>query len=342
MMETEARMKRYVIDGDFSIDGLKVQEADVPGPGFGQVLVKIRAASLNYRDLLMVTGAYSRSIALPLVPLSDGAGEVVELGEGVERWKAGDRVIPTFFQNWSGGKITSKAASSALGGARNGVLAEYAVFDEDGLVGLPPQLSFEEGATLPCAAVTAWNCLRSGNLACGDTVLVMGSGGVSCFALQFARAAGCRVIATSGSDAKAARLKELGAWEVINYRTEPAWEKRVLELTGGAGVDIVVEVGGAGTLAQSLKATRMGGHISLIGVLAGQAGVVNPLPAVMKYIRIQGIFVGSTEMFEAMKRVLTLHGIRPVIDRVFPFEEAREAYRHLESAAHVGKVVITI
>ena len=335
-------MKRYVIDGEFSIEGLKLEEVEIPKPAFDQVLVRMRAASLNYRDLLVVSGAYTRNLPLPLIPLSDGAGEVFAVGEGVTRWKCGDLVIPTFFQGWIDGRITPDAVPSALGGGRNGVLAEYALFDERGLVALPQQLSFEEAATLPCAGVTAWNCLQSGSLTCGDTVLVMGSGGVSCFALQFARAAGARVIATSGSDDKAVRLRELGATEVINYRSEPAWEKRVLQMTGGEGVDIVVEVGGGATLAQSIKATRMGGHISLIGVLAGQRGEVNPLPAVMKNIRIQGLFVGSRRMFETMNRAIEMHGIRPVIDRVFPFAEAREALRYLESAAHIGKVVISI
>lgn len=335
-------MKRYVIDGTFSIDALRLEESDPPRPECGQVLVRIRAVSLNFRDLLMISGNYSRNLKLPLIPLSDGAGEVVEIGEGVTRWKVGDRVIPTFFQNWPAGRLTADVPASALGGALDGVLCEYAVFDEHGLVRLPRHLSFEEGATLPCAGVTAWNCLYSGHLACGDTVLVLGSGGVSTFALLLAKAAGARVIATSGSDAKAIRLKEYGASDVINYRNEPQWEKRVLELTDGGGVDIVVEVGGAGTLTQSIKATRLGGHISLIGVLAGQRGEVNPLPAVMKGIRIHGIYVGSREMFEAMNRVITLHSIRPVVDRVFAFDQAREAFRHLESGAHIGKVVITI
>lgn len=335
-------MKRYVIDGSFTIDGLRLEECGIPSPGCGRVLVRMRAVSLNYRDLLMVTGRYSRNLKPSLVPLSDGAGEVVEVGSGVTRWKAGDRVIPIFFQNWLAGGIRADVPQSALGGALDGVLCEYAVFDEEGLVPLPGHLSFEEGATLPCAGVTAWNCLYSGNLTCGDTVLVMGSGGVSTFALHLAHAAGARVIATSGSDAKGERLKGLGASDVINYREEPAWEKRVLELTSNRGVDIVVEVGGAGTLLQSIKATRVGGHVSLIGVLAGQLGEVNPLPAVMKAIRIQGIYVGSREMFEAMNRVLDLHGIRPVIDRVFPFSEASQAFRHLESGSHMGKVVITL
>lgn len=335
-------MRRYVIDGMFTIDGLRQEETEDPRPGCGQVLVRIRAVSLNYRDLLMVSGNYSRNLKLPLVPLSDGAGEVVEVGEGVTRWKGGDRVIPTFFQDWPAGRLTPEVAALALGGACDGVLREYALFDQQGLVALPPHLSFEEGATLPCAGVTAWNCLQSGGVSCGDTVLVLGSGGVSTFALRFARAAGARVIATSGSEAKGARLMEMGASDVINYRLEPAWEKRVLELTGGRGVDIVVEVGGAGTLPQSIRATRMGGHISLIGVLAGQRGEVNPLPAVMKGVRIQGIYVGSREMFEAMNRAIALHDIRPVIDSVFPFTEVHQAFRHLESGAHIGKVVITI
>ncbi|BCS55127.1 NAD(P)-dependent alcohol dehydrogenase [Geobacter sp. SVR] len=334
-------MKRYVINGVFSIDGLVQEEADIPRPGCRQVLVRVRAASLNYRDVLMVTGAYSRNIPQPLIPFSDGAGEIVGVGEGVTRWKRGDRVIPTFFQNWLAGGITREAPASALGGARDGVLAEYALFEEEGLVELPTHLSFEEGATLPCAALTAWNCLYSGNLTCGNTVLVMGSGGVSCFALQFARSAGARVIATSGSDAKAERLKALGASDVINYH-DPDWEKQVTALTAGEGVDIVVEVGGAGTLARSIRATRIGGHISLIGVLAGQQGEVNPLPAVMKGILIAGIYVGSREMFQAMNRSIVLHRLHPVIDRVFPFDEARDALRHLQSGSHMGKVVISI
>jgi len=335
-------MRYFCIEKDLGIDALQFREKPVPRPEHGQVLVRMRAASLNYRDLLMVGGNYARNLPLPLIPLSDGAGEVVETGAGVTRWQPGDRVAGTFFQNWDSGRITGEVPKSALGGSIDGVLTEYALFHERGLVDLPSHLSFEEGAALPCAALTAWHCLASGGISCGDTVLTMGTGGVSIFALQFARAAGARVIATTGSEAKAIRLKELGAGEVINYKNEPMWEKRVLELTGGTGVDIVVEVGGAGTLAQSMKASRMGGHISLIGVLSGQQGEVNPLPAVMKNIRIQGVFVGSREMFEAMNRAIALHGIRPVIDRVFPFEEAQKAYRHLQSGAHFGKVVIAI
>ena len=335
-------MKRYVIEQEFGIDELKLVECAIPQPGPGEVLVKMRAASLNYRDLLMVSGSYARNLPLPLVPLSDGAGEVTAVGPGVQRWKDGDRVIGCFFQCWPAGKITAEVPKTALGGAVNGVLAEYALFREGGLVSLPEPLSFNEGATLPCAGVTAWNCLYKAGLSSGDTVLTMGTGGVSIFALQFATVAGARVIATTGSVAKETFLRELGASEVINYKAVPDWEKQVLKLTGGKGVDIVIEVGGAGTLTQSVKACKMGGNISLIGVLTGQRGEMNPLPAVMKAVSIHGVYVGSQEMFEDMNRTISLHKIKPVIDQVFPFSEAREALHYLASGAHTGKVVIAI
>jgi NADPH:quinone reductase-like Zn-dependent oxidoreductase len=335
-------MRYFCIEKELGIDALQLKEKDVPRPGYGQVLVRIRAVSLNYRDLLVISGSYSRHLPLPLIPLSDGAGEVVEVGAGVSRWLPGDRVAGTFFQDWEGGGLTEDVPKSALGGAIDGVLSEYALFRERGLVRVPAIFTFEEGATLPCAGLTAWNALQSGNFACGQSALTLGTGGVSLFALQFARAGGGRVIATTGSEAKMERLRELGAGDVINYKTEPEWEKRVLELTGRRGVDLVVEVGGAGTLGKSLKAVRPGGQISLIGVLSGSTGEVNPLPAVMKNIRIQGIYVGSREMFEAMTRAIVLNDIHPVIDRVIAFAEAKEAYRYLQSGAHFGKVVIAI
>lgn len=335
-------MRYFCIENEFAIDALQLREAAEPRPGPGQVLVRLRAAALNYRDLLMVSGSYTRNLPLPLIPLSDGAGEVVEAGEGVTRWQPGDRVAGTFFQEWDGGEISDSVPASALGGAIDGVLADYALFRERGLVALPTHLSFLEGAALPCAALTAWHALQSGNLACGQSVLTLGTGGVSLFALQFARASGARVIATTGSEAKTEKLRALGAEDIINYKKEPNWEKTVWELTDKRGVDLVVEVGGAGTLGKSLKAVRLGGHISLIGVLTGATGEVNPLPAVMKSVRIQGIYVGSREMFEAMNRAIELHGIRPVIDRVFPFTEAKAAYHYLQSGAHFGKVVIAI
>lgn len=335
-------MRYFCIDKEHGIDALQLKRKAVPRPGHGQVLVRIRAASLNYRDLLVISGSYSRNLPLPLVPLSDGAGEVVEVGAGVSHWLPGDRVVGTFFQDWDGGGITEDVPKSAMGGAIDGVLAEYALFREKGLVRVPANLTFEEGATLPCAALTAWHALQSGNLACGQSVLTLGTGGVSLFALQFARSGGARVIATTGSEAKRERLRELGADTVLNYRTEPEWEKRVLELTGRRGVDLVVEVGGAGTLGKSLKAVRLGGHISLIGVLSESPSEVNPLPAVMRNIRIQGIHVGSREMLEAMNRAIVLNDIHPVIDRIFAFAEAKEAYRYLQSGAHFGKVVIAM
>ena len=333
-------MKYYAIESEFGIDNLRMLERDAPKPGYGQVLVRIEAASVNYRDLLVISGKYSRNLPLPLIPFSDGAGEIVEIGEGVSHWKPGDRVAGTFFQEWLGGKISETAARSALGGAINGVLAEFVAFHKDGLVAVPHHLSYEEAATLPCAAVTAWNALTSGGLTCGQSVLTLGTGGVSTFALQFAKAAGASIIATSSSDEKLERAMTMGASDGINYRTVPDWEKRVAELSGGTGVDLVVEVGGAGTLGKSLRAVRSGGHISLIGVLSGQSGEVNPLPVTMKSVRIQGIFVGSREMFEAMNRAVTVHRIKPVIDRVFPFAKVKEALHHMQSGAHFGKVVI--
>ncbi|MGB7290801.1 MAG: NAD(P)-dependent alcohol dehydrogenase [Thermodesulfobacteriota bacterium] len=335
-------MKSFEIKQPSGIDSLTLAERPDPKPGYGHALVKIKAASLNFRDLLVVKGAYSRNLPPGLVPCSDGAGEVVEIGEGVTRVKPGDRVAGIFMQTWISGELDENKAKSALGGAIDGVLAEYVLFHEDGLVRVPEHLSYEEAATLPCAAVTAWNGLiTSGGLKPGDTVLVLGTGGVSIFALQFAKISGARVIATSSSDEKLERVKQLGVSDVINYRSVPDWEKKVLEITGRRGVDHVVEVGGAGTLPKSLRAVRIGGHISLIGVLTG-AGEANPLPAVMKNIRIQGIYVGSREMFEAMSSAITLNQLHPVIDRVFSFEESKEAFGYMESGAHFGKVVIRL
>ncbi|HEX9667382.1 MAG TPA: NAD(P)-dependent alcohol dehydrogenase [Thermodesulfobacteriota bacterium] len=335
-------MKAFEIKQASGIDSLILAERPDPKPGYGQVLVKIKAASLNYRDLLVVKGAYSRNLPPGLVPCSDGAGEVVETGDGVTHVKPGDRVAGIYMQTWISGQLDESKAKSALGGAIDGVLAEYVLFHEDGLVRVPEHLSYEEAATLPCAAVTAWNGLiTSGGLKPGDTVLVLGTGGVSIFALQFAKISGARVIATSSSDEKLERVKQLGTSDGINYKSTPDWDKRILEITGRRGVDHVVEVGGVGTLPKSLRAVRMGGHISLIGVLTG-AGEANPLPAVMKNIRIQGIYVGSREMFEAMNSAITLNQLHPVIDRVFSFEESKEAFRYMESGAHFGKVVIRL
>ena len=337
-------MRVYQIPKSEGIDSLTLREAPMPKPGRGQVLVRMRAASLNYRDLMVLTGRYARGAPLPdLVPLSDGAGEVAEIGPDVTRVKPGDRVAGIFMQSWLGGEVEPADAASSLGGAIHGVLAEYMLFDQNGLVTLPAHLSFEEGATLPCAGVTAWNALYAGRpLIAGQSILVLGTGGVSIFALQFAHAAGARVIATSSSDGKIARAKTLGASDGVNYKQHPEWQQNVLELTGGRGVDHVVEVGGPGTLPRSIGAARLGGQIHLIGVLGGGAGEINPTTAMRKGLILRGIYVGSRQMFEAMNRAIELHQLHPVIDRVFEFDQAKEAYRHLQGQSHLGKIVIHI
>lgn len=333
-------MKVYEIREPAGIDSVRPAERPDPEPGFGQILIKVKAASLNYRDLAVARGGYGRGVPSPVIPLSDGAGEVVATGPGVTRVATGDRVAGIFMQTWLAGPVKEEYGKSALGGAIDGMLAEYVVLHQDGVVKLPPHLSYEEGATLPCAAVTAWNALiHLGKLAAGETVLTQGTGGVSSFALQFAKFSGARIIATSSSDAKLARVREMGASETINYKTTPDWEKPVRAMTE-IGVDHVVEVGGAGTLEKSMKAVRTGGTISLIGVLTGTAGEINPRSLLMRTIRLQGIYVGSRDMFEEMNRAIALHQLRPIIDRVFPFADAVEAYRYLESGAHFGKVVI--
>jgi NADPH:quinone reductase-like Zn-dependent oxidoreductase len=335
-------MKVYEVRGKFGLESLAVAERPQPQLGPHEVLVRVKAVSLNYRDLLVIKGAYNPKMPLPRVPCSDAAGEVAAVGDGVRRVRQGQRVAGLFMPAWLSGEITEAQARSALGGAVDGVLAEYVVLPEDGVVAVPDHLSDEEAATLPCAAVTAWHALvTEGEVKPGDTVLVQGTGGVSLFALQFARLAGARVIATSSRDDKLERVRALGASEGINYKTTPEWGERARELSGG-GVDHVVEVGGAGTLAQSLKAVRLGGRISLIGVLSGGAGQVSLFPVLMKNVRIQGIYVGSREMFEAMNRAIAAHRLRPVVDRVFPFEQAPEAFRHMESGSHFGKVCIRL
>jgi len=335
-------MKLYEITEPKGIDSLKLTEWPTPQPGPGEVLVRVRATSLNYRDLALIKGGLARMMKLPLIPVSDGAGDVVETGPGATTLKKGDRVAGIFTQCWLAGPPTAGMYSTSLGGGIDGMLAEYVVLREDGFVRIPDYLTYEEAASLPCAAVTSWNALvTEGHLKPGDSVLVMGTGGVSIFALQFAKMYGARVIATSSSDAKLKRLKELGASDVINYKTTPEWDQRVLELTGGLGVDHVVEIGGAGTLPRSINAVKTGGIVSLIGILSG-AGQIDPMTLLFKNARIQGILVGSREMFEGMNRAMAVNQVHPVIDKVFPFEQAREAYRHLESGAHFGKVCIAI
>lgn len=335
-------MRTYEIT-EFGIDKLAITEREIPVPSAGEVLVRFHAASLNYRDVMVVSGTYNPRMKLPVVPFSDGAGEVVGLGEGVTQWKIGDRVTPTVIQGWIDDGPTAEKSKTAIGaGAFDGVLREFGAFDQNGLVRIPDHLSFGEAATLPCAAVTAWNALVvSGKIKAGDTVLTLGTGGVSIFALQIAKQFGARVIATSSSDEKLERAIELGADETINYRARENWDKAVLELTDGIGVDHVVEVGGTGTLTRSVKAVRVGGHIALIGAL-DTAGEFNPIPVFMKGIRVQGIFIGSRTMFEGLNETIAADGMRPVIDRVYNFEEASEALRYMASGSHFGKIIIKI
>jgi NADPH:quinone reductase-like Zn-dependent oxidoreductase len=336
-------MKAFQLQEFGGPDTLRPADLPDPVPGPGQVLMRVRAVSLNYRDLLMSRGTYNPKLKLPMTPISDGAGEVVATGAGVTRFKPGDQVVASFMPEWVDGPPDDDKARSALGGGGVGMLAELAVLPEHGLLNIPSHLSAVEAATLPCAGVTAWNALvASGGVKAGDTVLVQGTGGVSLFALQFAKLSGARVIATSGSDQKLARALELGATDGINYKTVPDWDKRVRELTAGKGVDHIIEVGGAGTLPRSMRAVRIGGYIALIGVLSGVSAEVNPMPIVMKNIRVQGIFVGSRAMFEAMNRAIELSQLHPVVDRVFEFDRAPEALKYLESGAHVGKVVIRV
>ncbi|HXG84431.1 MAG TPA: NAD(P)-dependent alcohol dehydrogenase [Pyrinomonadaceae bacterium] len=334
-------MKAYEIN-EFGIENLAIAERDEPQLKENEVFVKIRAASLNYRDLMMVKGVYNPKLKTPLVPLSDGAGEVVAVGERVTKWEIGDRVCPIFMQGWFDGAIDVQKARTALGGDLDGVLREFAAFDENGLVRIPDHLSYEEAATLPCAAVTAHNALMvSGNIKSDDTILLQGTGGVSIFALQFAAAFGARTIITSSSDKKLKRAKELGAGDLINYRERTDWDKAVLELTEKRGVDTVVEVGGAGTMQKSLNAVKIGGHVAVIGVLAG-AGDFDLRTVLMKAVKMQGIFVGSRQMFEDMNRLICQHTLKPAIDKVFEFSEARDALKYMESGEHFGKIVIKV
>lgn len=335
-------MRAFQLPQATGIDALVQVDLPMPKPAHRQVLVKVAACSLNFRDLAIVVGRYPPGAKQNVIPLSDGAGEVVEVGPGVMRVKVGDRVAGCFFQRWPGGAPTPEASRSALGGSVDGMLAEYVVLEEDGVVKLPAHLSYDDGASLPCAAVTAWNALvEHGKTIAGETILVQGTGGVSIFALQFAKLMGCTVIVTSSSDEKLARAKKLGASHGINYKTTPDWEKAAVELTSGRGVDQVVEVGGAGTVAKSLGAIRQNGRVSMIGVLTGAADL-NPMLILGKRASVQGISVGSTEMFEAMNRAIAANGMKPVIDKVFPFKDTQAAFRHLQSAQHFGKIVISL
>jgi NADPH:quinone reductase-like Zn-dependent oxidoreductase len=324
-----------VQEGSTGFDGLKQAERPKPEAGLNEVLVRVRAASLNFRDLAIITGKYfTGPVTRNTIPLSDGAGEVEAIGDGVTGFSVGDRVMATFAQS---------DPMATLGSPLDGMLTEYAVFSQDGLVHVPANLSFEEAATLPCAGVTAWNALTEGKVVRpGDTVVTLGTGGVSLFALQIGKAAGARVIITSSSDEKLERATALGADEGINYVSTPDWEQAVMELTGGQGADHIVELGGAGTLPHSYQAVGRGGEISLIGVLTRPDGDLSPYPLLFKSANLRGIFVGPKHLLEGLCKAISINKIQPVVDTVFEFDAAPDAYKYLKSAKHFGKVVIRI
>lgn len=336
-------MKRWTLTPGGGLETLSLESCADPSPGPGEVVVRVRAASLNYRDLVVAKATYSRAVKKAgLVPCSDGAGEVEAVGPGVTALRPGDHVAGLFFPGWLSGPPTPQSCAQGLGAEVDGMLAERVALPAQAVVPFPSGYSFEEGACLPCAALTAWHALfERVPLRPGQAVLALGSGGVSVFALQMARAAGARALVTTGSPEKTERLRALGADAVVD-RTRPDWEKAVKEATGGRGVDHVVETGGGGTLEKSVACLAPGGHIALLGVLAGPGSLSNPFLLVVKNATVSGIFVGSRDHFARMNRFLEAHRIRPVVDRTFPLEEAPAAFRHLESGAHLGKVVITL
>lgn len=336
------KVMRAVEAQDFSIDALKIVERPVPQPRRGEIVVRVRAASLNYRDLAVLVQRYLPNLPLPYVPASDAAGEVVAIGEDVTRFKVGDRVIPVYTQGWHSGMPTLELRTQrTLGGPLPGVLRDYIAIPAEDAVATPPHLSDEEAATLPIAAVTAWSALTEGGVKAGDTVLVQGTGGVALFALQFAELHGASVIALSSSDEKLARAKSLGVETGINYRTTPDWAAAVRAATRGRGVDIVVETAGA-TLAQSLASVAFGGFIGVVGFVAGHEATIPVRAMIGPMVRVQGIAVGSRERFEAMNRAITLHRLKPVIDSTFPLERMPDAFRRMERGQHFGKIVVTL
>jgi NADPH:quinone reductase-like Zn-dependent oxidoreductase len=325
----------------FGIDSLELVERPTPEPGPGEVLVRVHAVSFNFRDLMIIKGSYNPKMRLPRIPCSDGAGEVVSVGKDVIRLKAGDRVAGIFMQNWLDGRATPVKTKGALGGDIDGMLAEHVLLKETGLVAIPDGLTFEEAATLPCAGVTAWNALAAGSLRPDSTILVQGTGGVSIFALQFAKARGLRVLGISSSAAKLDRAFELGLDEGFDYGENSEWDQWVLDETGGDGVDLVVEVGGAGTLPRSVRALKMGGVIAQIGVLSGPAEHISIPTILHKQVRIQGIYVGSRHDFEEMNKTVGSFGLRPVLES-HPWTKARDVLHQMESAGHFGKLVVKI
>ncbi|HEX5263710.1 MAG TPA: NAD(P)-dependent alcohol dehydrogenase [Phenylobacterium sp.] len=336
-------MRALSVADPWGLDQIKVIEAPDPTPGPGEVLVRMRAVSLNYRDLLMVQGMYARGPATggPITPFSDGCGIVEAVGPGVTRIQPGDRVATLFFQRWISGPPNLDKLSSSLGSPIPGAGRELAVFSQDGVSKVPEFLSDQQVATLPCAALTAWRALfEDCDLQPGDTVVLQGTGGVSIFGLQFAHAAGMRTLITSSSDEKLARAKSMGADHLVNYRQTPEWSGPVREATSGVGADLIIEVGGGGTMDQSIRAIRIGGHIAIIGVVAGLGSGFNPAVLIGNSAKLQGLSVGSRDMFEAMCRAIELHRIQPVVDKVFPWTEVKAAFAAMQGGEHFGKIVL--
>lgn len=333
-------MKVYRLTAGGGLQSLQMTEVAAPEPGPSEVRVRVRAVALNYRDLMMARGTYLSAPGRTVVPCSDAAGEVLAVGAAVRRFKVGDRVATTFFPDWIDGVPTPEKTARAWGGSIDGVLAQELLVGEQALASVPKHLDFNEAATLTCAGVTAWNALFvAAGLQAGDSVLLLGTGGVSIWGLQLAKAAGLQAIITSSSDEKLARASQLGADVAINYRSTPEWHEQVLRATGG-GVHLVIEVGGTGTLKRSVAATRMGGTIAIVGGVSGFGGDFEPFALIGGARRLSGIYVGSRQMLEDMNRLIDVVALRPVVDRVFPFEEAREAFAYLDAGKHFGKVVI--
>jgi len=337
-------MKAWKFDSLGSLDGLKLHEAATPKPGPGEVLVRMRAASLNVRDVMIAEQRYAVPGRTGIIALSDGAGDIAECGLGVTRFKTGDRVTATYFPQWKDGRLDFQMGFDQFGCTRDGIATEYAVIHQDALVSIPDHLSYEEGATLTCAALTAWSALTTlpRGILPGERALTMGTGGVPLFALQFAKAMGAEVIALTSSAPKALRLTALGADHVIDYRANPDWEKLIPDLTGGRGIDHIVETGGIKTIEHSLRAIGPDGQIASIGVMRGENQRIDAAPLGSAYATIRRIFVGSRASFEAMNRAIALHKLRPVIDHVRPFEKADEALRAFKMQNHFGKIVLSI
>jgi NADPH:quinone reductase-like Zn-dependent oxidoreductase len=337
-------MKTWRYDTLGSLDGLKLHDEPVPNPGPGEVLVKMRAASLNARDVMIAEERYAIPGKVGVVALSDGAGDIVTLGEGVTRFKTGDRVMPTYFPQWKDGRLNFQMGGDQFGCTRDGSATEYALYHQDTLVAVPEHLTYEEAATLTCAGLTAWSALTTlpRGILPGERVLTMGTGGVPIFAVQFAKAMGAEVISLTSSPGKAARLKALGADHIIDYREHPAWEKLIPELTDGRGVDHIVDTGGVKTIEHSLRAVAADGQIASVGVMRGENQIIDAVPLGTAYATIRRIFVGSRASFEAMARAITFHKIRPVIDHVTPFENTDRALHEFKEAKHFGKIVLSI